>query len=280
MNANKLIAAAAVVVVIGAAIFFVYNGVFPKSTFDPLNASYILENTPVSLVNGKTEREAAPDSATMIKIQVFGQPVTGDLNGDGKKDAALIIQEDSGGSGAFYYAAVAVNADSGTKGTNVVFLGDRIAPQSIVIRDGVVVINYAERKPGEPMTAQPSVGVSKYLYLDGEILKTLETSNKFAEINSPIPYAVITNPVAVSGKSNFFEANTRIRIKDADGNILADTFVTAAGWMDKTYPFSRKISFSEPKTGKGFIEVFESSAKDGSEINKIAIPILFYRTFD
>jgi hypothetical protein len=33
------------------------------------------------------------------------------------------------------------------------------------IRNEVLIVNYADRAPGEPMTAQPSVGVSKYLIL-------------------------------------------------------------------------------------------------------------------
>jgi hypothetical protein len=34
------------------------------------------------------------------------------------------------------------------------------------VQKNVVVFNYAERKPGEPMTASPSVGKSVYLKLD------------------------------------------------------------------------------------------------------------------
>jgi hypothetical protein len=40
-------------------------------------------------------------------------------------------------------------------------LGDRIAPQNISINNGLIVVNYAERKSGEPMSAQPSIGVTK-----------------------------------------------------------------------------------------------------------------------
>jgi hypothetical protein len=48
-------------------------------------------------------------------------------------------------------------------GTNAVLLGDRIAPQTTELRDGSLIVNFAERRPGEPMTTPPSAGVSKYL---------------------------------------------------------------------------------------------------------------------
>lgn len=100
-------------------------------------------------------------------------------------------------------------------------------------------------------------------------------SESFLEVESPSQNQTITSPVMVSGKSNFFEANTRIRIKDSDGNVLADTFTTAEGWMDKLYPFSKSIEYGAPMTANGMVEVFEESAKDGSEINKISVDVIF-----
>lgn len=112
------------------------------------------------------------------------------------------------------------------------------------------------------------------------VRKKIETSNEFLEIVSPLPNQKIKSPIQVSGKSNFFEANTRIRIKDNNGKILADTFTVAEGWMDKLYPFSKNISYEKPSSKKGVVEVFEESAKDGSEINKITIPVIFENYID
>ena len=75
----------------------------------------------------------------------------------------MIIATEPGGSGTFYYVAVAeLYLDDGAyTGSAGVLLGDRIAPQRVTFADGVVTIDYAERRPGEPMSAQPSVTVSK-----------------------------------------------------------------------------------------------------------------------
>ncbi len=75
-------------------------------------------------------------------------------------DVAYLITSDNGGTGILYYAVVALNIGSGYKNTNPFLVGDRIAPQTIEIPGGTreLHINFVERKDGEPMTAQPSVG--------------------------------------------------------------------------------------------------------------------------
>src|SRR3989344_2933686 len=127
------------------------------------NAVYTIDGNPVQLVDGTASTEAAPGPASKITTQYFGNEVRGDLNGDGLEDVAFLFTQNSGGSGTFYYVAAALGSDKGYIGTNAVLLGDRIAPQTTEFRDGEVMVNYADRAPGEPMTAKPSVGVSKYL---------------------------------------------------------------------------------------------------------------------
>jgi carboxymethylenebutenolidase len=96
------------------------------------------------------------------KLVLFDDPVYADLNGDGVEDAAVILDYAPGGTGDFYYVAAAFNVNGDYQGSEGILLGDRIAPQSLDLRDGVIIANYAERKPGEPFTTEPSVGVSKY----------------------------------------------------------------------------------------------------------------------
>ena len=140
----------------------------------PLNAAYIIEGKEVRLVHGRAEAEVAPGSATKIKTSVFGKPVYGDLDGDGDEDAALFLVQDPGGSGTFYYVAAALKAGDKYRGTKAVLLGDRIVPQTLEIRNGVIIVHHADRRPDEPMTAPPSVGKTKYLAIKNGRLEEMK----------------------------------------------------------------------------------------------------------
>lgn len=135
---------------------------------DPQNATYIIEGENVELVNGESS-----DGTTAM----FGQPTVGDLNGDGATDAGVILVISGNGSGTFYYAAAALNNTTNYTydGTNAIILGDRISPQSKSISDETYTVNFADRAEGEPMTAEPSVGFSKYFKVNGTTLT--ETNN-------------------------------------------------------------------------------------------------------
>lgn len=155
--------------------FIVAVGAWYWMNRGPVAPTYIINGQPVTLVNGRAESATAPDAAVKVVTQYFGNVATGDLSGDGAPDIAFLITQNSGGSGTFYYVvATLVNADGSYQGTNAVLLGDRIAPQTTEIRNGGIIVNYAERKASEPMTAQPSVGVTKYLKVVGTTLTEVQ----------------------------------------------------------------------------------------------------------
>ncbi|MEN9338029.1 MAG: hypothetical protein RIQ41_343 [Candidatus Parcubacteria bacterium] len=154
-----------------------YYSTYTKSA-DALGTTLIINNEPVTLVNGIAVKEDAPGSASKTTTQYFGNEVTGDFNNDGKKDTAFIVTQTTGGSGTFFYLTT-------TLGGEAAFLGDRIAPQSTDYKDGKIVVNFAERKAGEPMTAEPSVGVSKYFEV-GPNGTLVEISNKQEATTSTI----------------------------------------------------------------------------------------------
>jgi hypothetical protein len=162
---------AALVVAVGAWYWLIGGAPAPaQNVLDYKNATYVIEGQPVALVDGRAETPAAPGSASMVVTQYFGNEATGDLNGDGTPDVVFLLTQNSGGSGTFYYVVAALETAGGYEGTSAVLLGDRVAPQTTEIRDGQVIVNYAERRADEPMTARPSIGVSKYLKVEGTTL--------------------------------------------------------------------------------------------------------------
>lgn len=142
---------------------------------DHKNGTYKIGDTEVQFTNGKSEVAIVPGSAAKTVTEYFGNEVRGDIDGDSDEDIAFLITQNSGGSGTFFYLVAALSEDGGYRGTQAVLIGDRVAPQTTEFRDGRLIVNYAERRPDEPMTAEPSMGKSLYLKYDA-------ASNSFGEV--------------------------------------------------------------------------------------------------
>lgn len=153
--------------------------------FDPRNAAYVIEGNAVTLANGMSEAAAAPGSASKIVTRYFGNGAMGDINGDGLNDLGFLLTQETGGSGIFYYAVVALRIKNPTGSTNetdneaigaadeyrisnAVLIGDRIAPHPSEVRGGRFYIHYADRNLGEPMTAPPTVNISQALDINSQ----------------------------------------------------------------------------------------------------------------
>lgn len=178
MNKKYFYIAAAVAILCGAIAVVIWTG--PKeqlaNTADYKNAEYMINGQRVKFVNGVSETEVVPGSASKVVTRYFGNELKIDLNDDGREDVVFLLTQETGGSGIFYYAVAALNTSDGYVGSDGYLLGDRIAPQTTEISQNpnqkhVIIVNYADRNPGEPMTTQPSVGKSVYLKLDTQTMQ-------------------------------------------------------------------------------------------------------------
>jgi hypothetical protein len=166
MKTKTVVGIVLALVVIGAGVYW-WRGQ-QTSPPDYKNITYVIEEKPVTLVNGHAQVANTPDSSSKTVTDYFGNLAKGDLNGDTIPDLAFLITQNGGGSGTFFYVVAALQTpDGGYQGTNAILLGDRIAPQTTEISNGQIIVNYADRKEGEPYSASPSVGVSKYLKVNG-----------------------------------------------------------------------------------------------------------------
>ena len=96
-------------------------------------------------------------------------------------------------------------------------------------------------------------------------------------IRSPIVNDIVDDPIQISGIAIAFEGTFQTRVRDQNGDILVEQFFTAAGgtaW--RNFQITLPLD-SIPPTTTGTLEVFEFSAEDGSEINKVVVPIVFGR---
>lgn len=83
-------------------------------------------------------------------------------------------------------------------------------------------------------------------------------------------------PLLITGRARVFENQFAYRLTDADGTVLVvGTATAAAPDVGQFGEFSISASYAKPATPTGVLEVFENSAKDGTEINKVTIPVTF-----
>lgn len=141
-------------------------GVVPQTSTGVMNLVVKIDDRTFSMSNGVGVRASAPGAAVADTIRVIGEPALGDVNRDGRRDAAMLIQNEPGGSGSFYFAVLAVGEADSYHATNALLMGDRIAPLTVDCLDGAFVYNYLDRQPGEPMTARPTVQKSLWIKFD------------------------------------------------------------------------------------------------------------------
>jgi len=118
--------------------------------------------------------------------------------------------------------------------------------------------------------ASPSPAVEKFKDISvsdsGELL-----------ISTPRPGDTITTPLKVNGLARGFENRVGMRLKNQDGIVVRETKFTAKqGEIGTFISLGVDMIFAQPTVpGDGTFEAFTFSAKDGSEINKVTLPIKF-----
>jgi hypothetical protein len=92
-------------------------------------------------------------------------------------------------------------------------------------------------------------------------------------VESPLSFEQVSSPLHVFGSANTFEATFNYELTDTDGRIVAEDFVTATSGTGTRGAFEFVVPFEVDFDGVGSLIVFERSAKDGSRINLVEIPL-------
>ena len=187
MNKTITYAITTLVVLIGGFFWlnnYIYEEKQAKVAKDYKDAEYIIDKQRIQLSGGVSEIESTPGSASKITTRYFGNKVQHDLNSDGREDVVFLLTQETGGSGTFFYVVAALNTERGYVGSEALLLGDRIAPQTTEIsrnprHKNVIVVNYADRAPGESFTTRPSFGKSIWLILDPDTMQFGEVEQNF-----------------------------------------------------------------------------------------------------
>ncbi|MEU9739407.1 Gmad2 immunoglobulin-like domain-containing protein [Micromonospora chersina] len=83
----------------------------------------------------------------------------------------------------------------------------------------------------------------------------------------------VGSPVTVTGTADVYEATVSVRILDAAGQEIGTTFTTASCGSGCRGGYRVDVRYRRPAAGPGTIEVYEVSARDGSRINVVRIPV-------
>lgn len=184
---KKNITASASVIAIIVIIIIVYSfsftniaSIISNTDSSPIkNGSYVIEGKTFKLQGGKATVSNKNTGGSQT-VEIFGEPVFGDVNNDGKKDAVILLASTPNKDNTFYYVALAIAKDDSYTTTETLYLGHNIAPQTVQVEDGNAVFNFAQRKAGEPLTAQASEAKSVWVHYNpdtnqlGQLVKDFE----------------------------------------------------------------------------------------------------------
>ena len=133
------------------------------------NATYTLNATnhsPAKLIDGKLNFSYPANMINAVG-QLIEPPAFGDLNGDGLKDAAVIIATNTGGSGTFHELIV-VLAQKGQAAD--LQIGDRIQEKQLTIQDGKIILDYLRQGPKDGLCCPSEHAKTTYQFQNGKLV--------------------------------------------------------------------------------------------------------------
>ena len=133
------------------------------------NATYTLmaiNNVPVKLIDGKLNF-SDPANNMNAESQLIEPVAFGDLNGDGLKDAAVIIATNTGGSGTFHELIVVLDQKGQAADLQI---GDRIQEKQLTIQDGNIILDYLRAGPTDPLCCPSEHAKTTYQFQNGKLV--------------------------------------------------------------------------------------------------------------
>jgi germination protein M len=112
----------------------------------------------------------------------------------------------------------------------------------------------------------------KTVEIDGKHYKRADFEKQTPQIlvESPLPFEEVQTPLRVTGTANTFEATFEYELKDSQGMVVDSNFVTATSGTGTRGTFDFRTKAADDVAS---LVVFERSAKDGSRINEVEIPL-------
>ncbi|MGH3814062.1 MAG: Gmad2 immunoglobulin-like domain-containing protein [Pseudonocardiaceae bacterium] len=94
-------------------------------------------------------------------------------------------------------------------------------------------------------------------------------------VDQPRQFDLVGNPVLVAGIGNGFEATLNYRISEGHDEVTGSFQVGGGAGEHGQFQLQVDVSGAAFTLDRLFVEVFEISARDGSEINKVIVPVIY-----
>lgn len=100
------------------------------------------------------------------------------------------------------------------------------------------------------------------------------TESTNIKVNAPIPGEEVGGQLSLRGEGRVFESVVSYRLKDEAGRVVTAGIVMAnAPDMGQFGPFEKVITFTKPPGTRLILEVFQASARDGSDTDKVIVKL-------
>jgi hypothetical protein len=225
----------------------------------------------VTLVNGAYSEGSG---ASAFSVQMLDLYALGDLNGDGKADAAILLAENGGGSGVFESLIAVIDQGGKPHQESQAQLGDRVQIRSADISSGVIHLDMLVSGPNDPMCCPSVPQKQSYWLIDNRLwlMRLISTTggvDHTINIDSPAIWASVGNPFTVKGSVTVlpFENTLAYRIYLTDGTKVNESTLTVTPTASTAGTFSRDFNLSAAGiTDWVIIQFVDVSAADGSTI--------------
>lgn len=249
-----------------------------------LNSEYLspILNTPIRLVNGKF---SGTIEGVELQAEILPGIQIGDLNEDGVDDAAVLISENTGGTGRFVSLVVIYSLGGKFNQALGVTIDDRPVINSMVIAEGKVIVDALVHAPNDAMVSPTQAETQEYTLIKETLLLTRLNSTlsggseRSITINTPAAGDEISSMLRVSGSMPIapFENTLLIRIIDTTGkDVYSSGFMVQAAEPGGPATFDNEVAMPVLPSGSTVILVLqETSMADGRPlaVNSVILKI-------
>jgi hypothetical protein len=135
------------------------------------NAEYMSPMDPQVKVRLSNGVYVAPSPAGP-RITLLEETVRfGDLNGDGREDAALVLNSDTGGTGQFRTLVAVLDQGGVPVHVASASLGDRVRITSITVQGGTITVDLVTHGPQDPLCCPTLQKVVRYRLVGGQLVE-------------------------------------------------------------------------------------------------------------